>query len=160
MALPNLTNNPQKAIEAFKQISVDDQLALLWYVYEKIGGSITPAAPGAASPEISGGLLEQVKPKSHQEQLEIMRNIARGRDTQISREYGSLGPDTKLAFWLQLAQGMEDGTIVPMPDDYEISQQTNELLAALETIDFEQQITFLRNAVLPMGAQPKAGAAV
>lgn len=154
-------NNPDAAIQVFKQLGVDDQLAFLWYVYEEMGDRVTPAAPGSASPEIAGGLFEQVKQQSHSEQLETMRQIARkDQSSQISREYGSLGPDTKLAFWYFLAQGMDQGTIIPMPDDYEFSNQGQELLAALETMDFESQITILRNAVLPMGAEPKSGAAV
>ena len=157
----NSINSPDAAIQVFKQLGVDDQLAFLWYVYEEMGDRITPAAPGSASPEIAGGLLEQVKQQSHPEQLETMRRIARqDQSSQISREYGSLGPDTKLAFWYFLAQGMDEGTIIPMPDDYEFSDQDQDLLAAIETMDFEFQITVLRNAVLPMGAEPKSGAAV
>ncbi|MFB2980785.1 orange carotenoid protein N-terminal domain-containing protein [Microseira sp. BLCC-F43] len=30
----------------FKRLSVDDQLAALWYIYTEMGRSITPAAPG------------------------------------------------------------------------------------------------------------------
>lgn len=154
------TNNSDAAIKVFNQLDTDDQLAFLWFVYEHMGDDITPAAPGSASPEIAGGLFEQVKQKSHSEQLEIMRQLARKQDSQISREYGSLGSDTKLAFWYYLAQGMEDGTIIPMPDDYDISEQGEELLNALEGMDFEFQITVLRNAVLPMGTEPKGGAKI
>lgn len=160
MTFANLKDNLQTANETFKRISVDDQLALLWYAYTEMGGAITPAAPGAASPAISGGLVEQFKALSHMDQLDEMRKIATGSDTRLSREYGSLSANTKLAFWYQLAQGMEDGSIVPMPEDYNFGREPRDLLAALETIDFEQQITFLRNAVVEMGAQPKAGAAI
>jgi hypothetical protein len=160
MTLANLVNNLDSAIAVFKKLSTDDQLAVLWYAYEEMGDAITPAAPGAASPEISGGLVEQFKSLNQNDQLEEMRAIAQGQNTQISREYGSLGPDTKLATWYQLAEGMKNGTIVPMPDDYELAEEGTELLAALETIDFEQQITLFRNIVTPMGAEPKSGAAV
>lgn len=161
MTYTNSINSPEAAIQAFKQLSTDDQLALLWYIYEEMGDEITPAAPGSASPDIAGGLLEQVKQQSHSEQLETMRQIARkDQSSQLSREYGSLGPDTKLAFWYFLAQGMDEGTIIPMPDDYDMSDQGEELLGAIESMEFQSQITILRNAVLPMGAEPKAGAAI
>jgi hypothetical protein len=157
MAVANLKNNPEQAIATFRKLSIDDQLALLWYVYEKMGDSITPAAPGSASSEIAERLFEQVKQMSHPEQLEVMRNIAAKQDTLISREYGSLGRDTKLAFWYLLSVGMDEGTVIPMPSDYNMAQSGQELLEALEDSDFEEQITFLRNSVLPMGAEPKGG---
>lgn len=151
-------NNTEKAIKVFQELSVDDQLAWLWYAYEKMGDSITPAAPGAASPSIAEGLFDQVKQRSQQEQLETMRAIARcDADDIISREYGSLSSDTKLAFWYALAIGMDRGTIIGMPEDYEMSDKGRDLLAAAETMDLESQITLLRNAVNPMGAEPKQG---
>jgi len=146
--------------QALKALSVDDQLGLLWFVYTKIGSSITPAAPGASGSEIAEGLFNQVKELSHDEQLQVQRDIASNADTQISREYGSLSPETKLAFWYFLAQGMENGTIIPMPPDYELPQEGKDLLAQIEAMDFQQQIDFLRGAVLPMGAEAKGGAEI
>jgi hypothetical protein len=146
--------------EAFKGLSVDDQLGLLWFVYTKIGSSVTPAAPGAAGSEIAQGLFNQVKELSHEEQLQVQRDIVSNADTLISREYGSLSPETKLAFWYFLAQGMENGTIIPVPPDYELPQEGKDLLARIESMDFQQQIDFLRGAVLPMGAEAKGGAEI
>jgi hypothetical protein len=146
--------------QAFKGLNVDDQLGLLWFVYTKLGSSITPAAPGAAGSEIAQGLFNQVKELSHEQQLQVMRDIASNVDTLISREYGSLSPETKLAFWYFLAQGMENGTIIPMPPDYELPQEGKDLLAQIESMEFNQQIDFLRGAVLPMGAEARGGAEI
>ena len=52
----------------------------------------------------------------------FQRDIAGKADTRLSRQYGSLSPETKLAFWYLLAQGMESGTIIPMPPNYELPQ--------------------------------------
>jgi len=153
-------NDINKAVEQITRLSVDDQLALLWYVYTQMGNSITPAAPGAASPEIAQGLFNQVREKSFEEQLEIQRDLIRKADTVISREYGALSANTKLAFWYYLAQGMEAETIIPMPEDYQLGEEARNLLAAIEALDFEEQITVLRNTVEPMGAEPKIGAEV
>lgn len=139
--------------EALKTLNVDDQLGLLWFVYTKLGQSITPAAPGASGSEIAQGLFEQVKAVSHQEQLQIQRDIAARKNTQISREYGSLSPETKLAFWYYLAQGMENGTIIPMPPDYQLPQAGQDLLGQIEGMGFQEQIDFLRGAVLEMGVE-------
>lgn len=151
-------NDPNQALNVFKSLDTDAQLALLWFVYEQMGETITPAAPGSASPEIANGLYNQVKEVDQQQQLEIMRAIAKcDSSNQIGREYGSLSANTKLAFWYYLAQGMDSGDIIPMPADYELSDQGQDLLGALETMGFEEQITFLRDAALGMGAEPASG---
>jgi hypothetical protein len=160
MTFADLRMNLDAAVAAFERLAVDEQLALLWYVYTKVGNSVTPAAPDAASPEIVEGLFNQFKELSHDQQLAEMRNLAIKRSTVISREYGALSANSKLALWYRLAQGMEAGTIVPMPDEYQFSDDARELIAVVETIDFERQITFLRRAVLPMGSEPASGAAV
>ena len=159
MAVTNISAYDQGK-EALQSLSVDDQLGLLWVVYTKMGSSITPAAPGASGSEIAQGLFNQVKELSHQEQLQVMRDIANKANTQLSRQYGSLSPETKLAFWYFLAQGMENGTIIPMPPDYQLPQPGQDLLAQIEGIDFQQQIDFLRGCVLPMGAEAAGGAEI
>ena len=154
-------NDTSTAINVFKQLGTDEQLALLWFVYKQMGHFITPAAPGSASPDIAGGLYNQVKALDQPQQLEAMRNIAqRESQSQISREYGSLSSNTRLAFWYYLAQGMDKGEIIPMPAEYELSQQGQDLLAALESMDFEEQITVLRNVANNMGSEPASGASV
>ncbi|MEO1378170.1 MAG: orange carotenoid protein N-terminal domain-containing protein [Cyanobacteria bacterium J06635_10] len=137
----------EQIVNNFTALTIDDKLALLWFVYKKMGQSITPAAPGAAETEIAEGLYNQVKELSHQEQLEVQRNLFTGKDTLISREYGSLSDNTKLLFWYRLAQGMEAEVIIPMPENYELGNKAKELLGNLESMDFEQQITFLRKLV-------------
>ncbi|ACK70361.1 Orange carotenoid protein [Gloeothece citriformis PCC 7424] len=152
--------NIDQAVSKFSQFSIDDQLALLWFVYEKMGKGVTPAAPDAstAAPGIAEGLFNQVKEKSQQEQLDIMRDIARGNNTLISREYGSLSATTKLEFWYLLAQGMDAGTVIPMPEDYQVSEDGNNWVSELERLEFQQQITVLRSIVSEMGAEPASGA--
>lgn len=146
--------------QAFAGLDVDTQLAVLWFVYEKMGHSITPAAPGASGSEIAQGLFNQVKDLSHEEQLQVQRDIAGKNSTEISRMYGSMSPETKLAFWYFLAQGMDNGTIIPMPPDYQLSQEGQTLLGQIESMDFQQQIDFLRGAVLPMGAEAATGSKI
>ncbi|MBE9045754.1 Orange carotenoid protein [Pleurocapsales cyanobacterium LEGE 10410] len=152
--------NVSGALGSYGSLSTDEKLALLWYVYTKMGTSVTPAAPGTAADEIVEGLFNQVKELSREEQLDVQRKIIESQDTLISREYGSLSQNSKLYFWYRLAQGMEAGTIVPMPDNYEPSGSVTGLLSQIEAMEFEQQITFLRDAVVGAGAEPKSGAEV
>ncbi|MEG4205170.1 orange carotenoid protein N-terminal domain-containing protein [Microcoleus sp. Pol7_A1] len=143
-----------------KKLSVDDQLGLLWFVYTQMGKSITPAAPGASGSDIAQGLFDQVKPLPHQEQLQVMRDIASNANTEISRMYGSMSPETKLAFWYFLAVGMDEGTIIPVPSDYQLPEAGQALLGKIEGMDFQQQIDFLRGTILEMGAEAAPGAGI
>ena len=139
-----------------KRLSVDDQLALLWFAYTEIGRSITPAAPGAARLQLAEGLLNQIKQMSHAEQFQVMRDLVTKANTQISRSYGILSINTKLAFWYQLAEMMKNGFVVPVPAGYRMSRDTEKALETLQQLDFGQQITVLRNAVVDMGVDPLA----
>ena len=152
--------NVSRALSSYNSLSTDGKLALLWYVYTKMGTSVTPAAPGAAADEIAQGLFNQVKELSFDEQLDVQRKIIESQDTVISREYGSLSENTKLYFWYRLAQGMEAGTIVPVPDNYEPAGDVTQLLSQVEAMEFEEQITLLRDAVVSGGAEPKSGAQI
>jgi Orange carotenoid protein, N-terminal len=143
-----------------KSLSVDDQLGLLWFVYTEMGESITPAAPGASGSDIAQGLFDRVKELPHEEQLQVMRDIASKANTEISRIYGSMSPETKLAFWYFLAVGMDEGTIIPMPPDYQLPAAGQALLGKIQGMDFQQQIDFLRGTVLEMGAEAAPGAGI
>jgi len=152
-------NQPRQAIQS---LGTDEQLALFWFVYKEMGSSITPAAPmaGTASDEIAAGLFNQVKELSHEEQLQVQRDIVEGNDTTISREYGSLSDTTKLLFWYLLAQGMDQNTVIPMPPDYQLSSESENLLNQIKGFEFQQQMTLFRDWVGPMGAAPKKGTEV
>ncbi|MBR8833288.1 MAG: Orange carotenoid protein [Stigonema ocellatum SAG 48.90 = DSM 106950] len=155
---PNILEN----VKAFQSLNVDEQLGLFWFIYKEMGRSVTPAAPGAStvSPEIAEGLFNQIKEKSHEEQLQFQRDLINKADNEYTRMYGSLSDTTKLLFWYLLAQGMENATIIPVPADYQLSSAGEAVLKKITTLDFEQQITLFRDYVSPMGAEPKAGAAI
>ncbi|HEY9711084.1 MAG TPA: orange carotenoid protein N-terminal domain-containing protein, partial [Oculatellaceae cyanobacterium] len=127
-----------------------------WFAYTEIGRSITPAAPGAARLQLAEGLLNQIKQMSHAEQLQVMRDLTTNANTQISRSYGLLSVNTQLAFWYQLAELMKDGFVVPVPAGYRMSRDAEKAFETLQQLDFGQQITVLRNAVVDMGVDPLA----
>ncbi|KAF3886276.1 MULTISPECIES: orange carotenoid protein N-terminal domain-containing protein [Nostocales] len=144
------------SIVVFKSLNIDDQLAVLWYAYVEMGRSITPAATGVARLQLAEGLLEQIKQMSHTEQLQVMRDLAGKRDTQVSRSYGILSNNTKLAFWYELSELMVKGFVVPMPPGYQLSRDGAKVLEALKQLDFGQQITVFRKVVADMGVDPLA----
>lgn len=140
----------------FNRLSVDDQLAVLWYAYADWGRSISPATPGSARLHLAEGLLDRIKQMSHTDQLQAMRNLVTKEDTQIGRSYGVMSPNTKLAFWYQLAKWMTQGFMVPVPAGYQLSCDGERVLKAVKELDFGQQITFLRDATMDMGVDPLA----
>jgi Orange carotenoid protein, N-terminal len=143
-------------IAVFKSLSVDDQLAVLWYAYTEMGRSITPAATGVARLQLAEGLLNQIKQMSQDEQLQVMRDLAANKNTAISRSYGILSNNTKLAFWYELSELMVKGFVVPMPTGYQISRDGAKVLEEIKQLDFGQQITVLRKVVADMGVDPLA----
>jgi hypothetical protein len=149
-------------LEAFQSLDTDTQLGLFWFIYKEMGKSITPAAPGAStvSPEIAEGLFNQVKELSHEEQLQLQRDLITGADTQMTRQYGSLSDTTKLLFWYLLSQGMDNGTIIPVPEDYQLPAPGQQVLEQIKQMAFEEQITLFRSYVSPMGAEAHAGAEI
>lgn len=128
--MTNISSNLNTSIaESFQQLDVDQQLALFWFIYTEMGESITPAAPNAStvSPAIAEGLFNQVKEMSHDEQLQVQRDLVSHKNSLISREYGALSDTTKLLFWYLLAQGMDKTEIIPMPEDYKLSSSADQL---------------------------------
>jgi hypothetical protein len=150
------SNASTELVTAFQSLDVDQQLALFYFIYKEMGNSVTPAAPGAStvSPTVAEGLFNQVKELSKEEQLQLQRDLITGKNALITREYGALSDTTKLLFWYLLAQGMDNGTIIPMPDNYKLSGSAEQLFTQIKALDFDQQITLFRNIVSPMGVDP------
>lgn len=150
----NLFDAVSVACNAFNQLSTDDKLGLLWVVYENMGGPITPAATGAARLQFAQGLLTQLKALSYEEQLEFMRDLTNQRNTPMTRSYGVFTNNTKLAFWFQLAEMMRSGAVVGVPKGYQLSRNASQVFGSIMTLEFGQQIAFLRKVVMNMGYDP------
>jgi hypothetical protein len=158
------TSDPtiRECVQSWRKLSVDEQLGLFWFIYKEMGKDVTPAAPAAStvSPEIAEGLFNQVKELSHEEQLQVQRDLINRVDTQIGREYGSLSDTTKLLFWYRLSQGMDATVIIPVPAGYRLSSEAEKILNKVKELPFEQQINLFRDYVSPMGAEPKGGSEI
>ena len=141
-----------KAVEAIQSLSIDGQLGLLWVLYENMGGLVTPAAPGATERiRLAGGLIYQVASLSYDEQLQVMRDLVGGVNTPISRAYGMLTSNNKLAFWYQLAEWMRSGEVIPVPTSYKLSAPATNVFNKIVSLEFGQQIAVLRLIVGKMG---------
>ncbi|MDX2273078.1 MAG: orange carotenoid protein N-terminal domain-containing protein [Cyanobacteriota bacterium] len=143
-------------IARFAQLSVEDQLALIWFAYVEMGKTITIAAPGAASMVLAEGILNQIKQMPFSEQTKVMFDLVKRIDTPIGRTYGIFTPNVKLGFWYQLGQWMEKGLVAPIPSDYQLSANAAAVLKTIQEADKGQQITILRSAVVDMGYDSSA----
>jgi hypothetical protein len=139
----SLSNETQKVVDAFNAFDTDAKLAWLYFVYEKMGESITPAAPTAADPQLAPILLGDYLQISNEQQLDIMRDIINRKDTEYSRAYGALKENNQLLVWYAWAVEMGD-TVVDIPGDYKASEAINDALAQIEELDFQEQISVLR----------------
>lgn len=145
-----LSDETQKVVQAFEGLDTDAKLALLYFVYEKMGDSITPAAPAATEPELAPILLGTYYELSDDEQLAIQRQIVNREDTEYSRDYGALKENNQLMVWYAWAQGMGD-TVVDMPKGYQATQAINDVLSQIEGLEFDDQISVLRTVASNMG---------
>lgn len=148
---PNIPDDIAKEYSTYSALTTDDKLGLLWVLYENMGGSITPAAPGAAEPQFTQSLLGDVKAMEQSDQLAFMRDLVERKKTDKTEAYSSFTENNRLVFWYELSQGMTNGEIVPVPDDYELPSSAAQSFNDIAALDFEQQITLLRHAVVAMG---------
>ena len=145
------SEDTKQVVQAFDALNTDEKLALLYYIYEKMGDSITPAAPTAANPEVAPRLLGgEFYELSHDDQLAVMRAIVNREDTELSRAYGGLTENNQLVVWYAWAKAMGD-TVVDIPEGYEPTQAINDVLPKIEGLDFEGQISLLREIAGNMG---------
>lgn len=145
-----LSAETQNAYTAYHQLGTDEKLALLYLIYEEMGESITPAAPAAADPELAPTLLGNFFKVKPDQQLAIMRQIANGEDTEYSRAYGGLGANNQLLVWYRWAQEMGD-TVVDLPSGYKPVQAITDVLDQIKTLEFQEQISVLREVASQMG---------
>ncbi|MES1024607.1 orange carotenoid protein N-terminal domain-containing protein [Gloeocapsa sp. BRSZ] len=142
----------KKAVEAFQQFDVDTQLGLLWFGYKDIKDQLQPANETSAQ-DTAEALFNQIQSLSQEEQLQAQRDIVSRANSDISRAYTSLSSSGKLDVWLRLAQGMDKGTVIQVPSDYELPAETKDFANMVKQLDFEQRIDFMRSAVVEMGAK-------
>ncbi|MEH2393501.1 MAG: orange carotenoid protein N-terminal domain-containing protein [Nostoc sp.] len=138
------------ALEAFKRFDVDTQLGLLWLGYLDLKEQLQPAPPERIEVPAKA-VFDLFLDLSHEEQLQAQRDIINGAANNISQAYNALSANSRLDVWLMLAQGMENGTIIPVPPDYQLPAETDEFVALIKKLEFEDRINFMLTAVQAMG---------
>ncbi|MGB3292296.1 MAG: orange carotenoid protein N-terminal domain-containing protein [Phormidesmis sp.] len=142
----------QQPLNEFEKFDTDTKLALLWYGYLDIKENLEPN-PANDVDVLGTTLFNKVNVLSEEEQLQAQRDVVEGNGTDLSKEYGALSSSGALEFWLLLAQGMEAGTIVTVPDDYSLPEETNDFVEMVKDLDFEERVNLTRNIVTGMGSK-------
>ncbi|MEH2079440.1 MAG: orange carotenoid protein N-terminal domain-containing protein [Nostoc sp.] len=138
------------ALESFKKFDVDTQLALLWFGYLDLKEQLQPAPPERIEVPAKA-VFDRFVDLSKEEQLQAQRDIINGAANEISQAYNALSANSRLDVWLLLAQGMDNGTIIQVPSDYQLPGETDEFVASIKKLEFEQRINFLLTVVQAFG---------
>ncbi|MEH2334918.1 orange carotenoid protein N-terminal domain-containing protein [Nostoc sp.] len=138
------------ALESFKHFDVDTQLGLLWFGYLDLKEQLQPAPPERIEVPAKA-VFDLFLDLSPEEQLQAQRDIIKGAASNISQAYNALSANSRLDVWLLLAEGMENGTIIQVPSDYQPPAETDEFVASIKKLEFEQRINFMLTAVQAMG---------
>jgi hypothetical protein len=134
------------ALETFQRFDIDTQLALLWFGYLDLKEQLNPAPPQSVE-AIAKAVFDQIQELSKEEQLQAQRDIING----ANQTYNSLSPNAKLDVWLLLAQGMDNGTVIQVPSDYQLPGETDEFVALIKKLEFEQRVNFMLSVVQAFG---------
>lgn len=144
-----------KALQTFQGFDVDTQLALLWFGYLDIKQNLQPAPPNSV--EVTGrAVFDQIQALPPEGQLQAQRALINSGSSDtatasIAHSYQALSPNARLEVWLLLAQGIENGTVVPVPSDYQLPSETDNFVAEVKKLNFEQRINFMLSAVQARG---------
>jgi hypothetical protein len=149
-------NATQEALSQFRQFDADTQLGLLWFGYLDLKDQLQPGA-GPSVTEPAQALYHQIADLPQEEQLQAQRDIVNGAGSNYTRVYDALFSSAKLELWLLLAQGMEEGKIIGMPENYQLPESTNDFANRIKQLDFEQRLNFMRSAVVEMGSVTEKG---
>lgn len=142
----------KRALELFFSYDIDTQLALLWYGYQDIKDELNPAPP-SSSDTPSHAIYDRIQALPQDQQLQVQRELLSGGDSEYSREYSAMSSSGRMEVWLLLGQGMENGSIIGFPSDYQLPQQTEEFTNAIAGNELEKRIDFMRSAVMEMGVK-------
>ncbi|MBE9036164.1 orange carotenoid protein N-terminal domain-containing protein [aff. Roholtiella sp. LEGE 12411] len=145
-----IDESTRPALETFKRFDVDTQLGILWFGYLDLKEQLTPAPPNSVESPAKA-VFDLIQNLSPQEQMQAQRDLINGAANNISQAYNALSPNAKLDVWLMLAQGMDNGTIIQVPSDYQLPAETDEFTAQIKKLEFEQRVNFMLSAVQVMG---------
>ena len=154
-------NNSNATIAQVKSLHIDDQLVLLALIYREIGSSV-PAGSLQTSSEVTS-IVQDLTNLSDQEQVEALRDLLpatkndqdevtldpnptralgeliQGKAKVPTGKYGALNPESKLAVWYQLGQGLGS----KIPSNFTPSAEVTQLFNSIKSSGNEQLVSFV-----------------
>lgn len=144
-----------RTVEAIENLSVEERLRLLWAVYKSIEGLVVPLFPSSAKRNgLVGSLSHQVANLPYQEQVQFLHDLLKQVRTPLTRDYGILSSNAKLAFWYELAEQMSSREANRDPESYQLSAPAHAVFEQVMTLQLSQQIAVLRLITGKMGINP------
>lgn len=158
-----------RLISSFKQLPVDDQIAILGLTYQEIAGSLpSVATPTTASKQVED-VVKQVLEMREGGQLQFLQDVLADTDrNEIAldahpskamvelipgdgiqaplEEYEKLSAGDRLMVWYRLASEMGDD-FATMPSNYQLSDAARQLAESLKSYSGEEKINFLSQIV-------------
>lgn len=135
----------EATIAQFRGMTPDNQLGILWMIYDHLGHAIASVTPVAKFSQVVNSLIRQLHQLNRHERFQALRDIVMGTPTRFSEAYSELDINMKLAFWYRLAN---DPNGAPR---YPLSLEAHPILHALDGMDLNQQLYFLRQIVDSFG---------
>ncbi|NDJ23648.1 Orange carotenoid protein [Nostoc sp. B(2019)] len=141
-----IDESTRPALETFKRFDVDTQLGILWFGYLDLKEQLSPAPPDSVESPAKA-VFDLIQDLSPEEQLQAQRDLINGAANNISQAYNALSPNARLDVWLLLAQGMENGSVIQVPSNYQLPAETDEFTAEIKKLEFEQRVNFMLSLV-------------
>ncbi|WP_414551897.1 orange carotenoid protein N-terminal domain-containing protein [Anabaena sp. CCY 0017] len=163
-------NPVQQSASKFKQLDIDDRLAVIGRLYTQIANQLPADMIDALPTQKPAELVAQIQQVSPEEQLYALRDLlpatkndqdeimldphptkatvelAQGGTTIPTGEYGAMKPEAKVAFWSVLAERLGT-TIIAIPHDYSLSQPATEVFNTLKSLEPNDLVSFLKQVL-------------
>lgn len=139
--------NVETVILKYRALDANDKLAVLAQLYGEVSAELAPTfSQSNITDDAATNLVKQIQELSSEQQVDALRNLVAGKQSKGETEYESLGTDSKLFFWFQLAQNLGK-SIVGVPDDYIPNEQVSEVLDLIGTPKVEDLVSLLKQAL-------------
>lgn len=135
------------ATKKFKELNVDDRLAVLALVYDEISDEVAPTTTqNDSQDEGAVNLVKQIQNSPSDKQVDFLRGLLSGVKGEGTSDYNAMSADCKLLFWFQAAQNLGK-SIVGVPADYIPTEPAAEVLELLHAHELENLVSFLKKAL-------------
>jgi hypothetical protein len=163
-------NPVQQSVSRFKQLHIDDRLAVMGLVYSETANQLPADMIDALPTEKPAELVAQIQQISPEEQLYALRDLlpatkndqdeimldphptkatvelAQGGTTIPTGEYGAMSKEEKLAFWSLLAERLGT-TIIDLPHDYILSDPATAVFNSIKLLNTNDLVSFLKQVL-------------